>query len=124
MVLMNTEEPMRREVKIVVETERRIEVGSVQGLGDAWGDCCAAYTTMLSLEVAAAMACVGTGAIHYWTENAQFHYQKASAGLHRICEKSFFDHLRKQNFLPNSRSQQTIREVIGTGGTPSIKPED
>ncbi len=94
---------MKRRVKVTGETERTIEVGTRVDPSENWCDGCGSHTTMLSLEVAAAMARLGSGAIHHWIENAAFHVKRTRAGLFRICQTSFLDHLRGTNFMPKAR---------------------
>jgi hypothetical protein len=62
---------------------------------------------MLSVEMAAAIARLGSGAIHHWIENAEFHFQRTRAGMLRICQTSFLDHLRKTNFMPGLDERHT-----------------
>lgn len=91
---------MKRRVEVIVEIERTTEVSTSANASGNWCAGCGTCTTMLSLEVAAAMACLGSGAIYHWIENAEFHFQRTRAGLFRICQRSFLDHLRRMNFMP------------------------
>ena len=91
---------MRRKIKILLETARRIEINQPINATQTWCDGCGAYTPMLTLEMAAAMARLGSGAIRHWVETAAFHYQQSRAGLLRICQRSFIEHLKQINFLP------------------------
>ena len=91
---------MRRKIKILIETERRIEINRPLNADQTWCDGCGDYTPMLTLEMAAAMARLGSGAIRHWVTTAAFHYQQSRAGLLRICERSFLEHLKQINFLP------------------------
>ena len=100
---------MKREVKIIIETERTIEISGSERTVENWCEQCAAHTTMVSLEMAAAIANVGTGAISYWIENAEFHFRQSSAGRFRICQRSFLDHLRRLNFMPRSKRDASQR---------------
>lgn len=94
---------MKREIIIRVETERTIEIGEGRDSEENWCASCGAYTPMLTVEMAAALACLGTGAIHHWIEAAAFHSQPARTGLPRICQRSFIDHLKRLNFLPKPK---------------------
>lgn len=94
---------VKRRVEVIVETERTIEVGSRVVASGNWCEGCGSHTTMLTLEMAAAMACLGSGAIYHWIENAEFHFQRTRAGLVRICPRSFLDHLRRMNYMPKPK---------------------
>ena len=100
---------MRRKIKIMIEKERTIEINQPVNSDETWCNECSAYTSMLTLEMAAAMARLGSGTICHWAETAAFHYQQSRAGLLRICQRSFIDHLKKINFLPkpSGPSRQT-----------------
>ena len=92
---------MRRKIKIMIETARTVEINQPLHAAETWCDGCSAYTSMLTIEMAAAMARLGTGAIRHWVETAAFHHQQSRAGLLRICQRSFIEHLKVINFLPN-----------------------
>lgn len=93
---------MKREVKIVIETERTIELTGAAISDENWCPQCRTYTRMLSLEMAAAIAGVSAGAINHWVESRELHCRKTGAGLSRICQESLFDHLRRLDFMPKS----------------------
>ena len=97
---------MRREIRIIVETERTIELGGNQNY-DNWCDGCGGYASLISIEMASGIASVSAGAIYYWMENAEFHYRITEAGLPRICEKAFLDHLKRMSFLPKPKSGES-----------------
>ena len=97
---------MNREVRIVVESEQTVEVVDAGGVVDDWCDACDAPTPMLTLEMAASVACVGNGAIRYWMDNSEFHYHQAQTGDFRICSRSFLNHLKRLNFLPRQRRRR------------------
>jgi hypothetical protein len=94
---------VKREIQITIETERTIEVGGSDNADASWCAKCGAYTPMLSVEMAATLACLGSGAIYHWIQNAEFHYQQTDAGALRICQRSFLEHLKKLNFLPKPK---------------------
>lgn len=96
---------MNRELKVIVETERTIGVSTGVNASENWCDGCGSHTMMLSLEMAAAMACLGSGAIYHWIKNAEFHFQRTRTGLFRICQRSFLDHLRRMNFMPKPKGR-------------------
>jgi len=93
---------MKREMRIIVETERSIEVGG-DNTDEDWCDKCGDYAAFLPVEIAAGMASVGTGAICHWIENAEFHFRVSKTRVPRICQKSFLEYLRRLNFLPKPK---------------------
>ncbi len=94
---------MKRQVRVIVETERTLEVGHSIIATENWCDDCDGPATMLSIEMAAAIARLGSGAIYHWIEHSQFHFQRTRTGALLICQKSFLDHLRRINFLPKPK---------------------
>ena len=96
---------MTREERIVAESERTVKAVEGGGPADDWCDACDAPTPMLTLEMAASVACVGNGAIRYWMDNSEFHYHQTQTGHFRVCSRSFLDHLKRLNFMPRQRSR-------------------
>ena len=102
---------MKREITITLESERAVDIGGDRGADDNWCAGCGAYRPMLTVEMAAALACLGPGAIHYWIQSAAFHYQQVRVGQPRICERSFIEHLKKLNFLPRPRRRDATGQT-------------
>jgi len=100
---------VKREIKIIVETERTIELSNASVADENWCEACAAQTRMVSVEMAAAIASLGTGTIHHWITTGEFHYQRTVAGILRICQRSFIEHLKKINFLPKPKNTRPLR---------------
>ncbi|HKS39818.1 MAG TPA: hypothetical protein VJX74_04340 [Blastocatellia bacterium] len=100
---------MKREIKIIVETERTIELSGASVADENWCEECGAQTRMVSVEMAAAIASLGSGAIHHWIKTGEFHHQRAAAGVPRICQRSFIEHLKKINFLPKPKNTRPLR---------------
>ena len=90
---------MKREIKITIETERILEATA----GQIWCASCGAYTPMLTVEQAAALACLGVGAIHHWLNVNELHGQPSRTGVPRVCQRSFLAHLKRINFMPRSK---------------------
>lgn len=101
---------MKREVKIIVETERTIELSGV-GADENWCDACGTQAKMISVEMAATIASLGYGAINHWIKIGEFHYQQTRAGFLRICQSSFIEYLKKINFLPKPKQTRPLRQT-------------
>lgn len=101
---------MKREIKIIIETERTVELSRASVVDDSWCEECGSRTRMISVEMAAAIARLGMGAIHHWIKAEEFHYQRAAAGIPRICQRSFIEHLKKINFLPKPKNTRPLDE--------------
>jgi hypothetical protein len=100
---------VKREIKIIVETERTIELSRASVADENWCEACKEQARMISVEMAAAIARLGTGAIHHWVKTGEFHYLRTSAGILRICQSSFIEHLKRINFLPKPKNTQPLR---------------
>ena len=90
---------MKREIQITIETERIIEAAA----GQIWCASCGAYTPMLTVEQAAALARLGAGAIQHWLAGNELHGQPSRTGVPRICQRSFLAHLKRLNFMPKPK---------------------
>jgi hypothetical protein len=101
---------VKREIKIMVETGRTIELSGV-GADEDWCDACGGQAKMVSVEMAAAIASLGCGAIQHWIKTGEFHYRQTPAGVLRICQRSFIEHLKKINFLPKPRHTRPLRQT-------------
>ena len=100
---------MKREIKIVIETERTIELSRASVADENWCEGCGEQARLISVEMAAAIARLGTGAIHHWIGTGEFHHQRTAAGILRICQRSFIEHLKKINFLPKPKNTRPLR---------------
>ena len=102
---------MKREIKIIVETERTIELSGASVADENWCEACGAQARIISVEMAAAIASLGSGAIHHWIKSGEFHHQRTAAGILRICQRSFIEHLKKINFLPKPKHTRSLNEM-------------
>ena len=102
---------MKREVKIIVEPEQTIELSDSTVADENWCAACGAPVRMVSVEIAAAIASLGTGAIHHWIKNGEFHHQQTRAGFLRICQTSFLEYLKKINFLPKPKITRPLGRI-------------
>jgi hypothetical protein len=89
---------VKREIQITIETERIIEAA-----GEIWCAGCGAYTPMLTIEQAAAVARLGVGAIQHWLSGNELHGKPSRTGVPRVCQRSLLAHLKRLNFLPRPK---------------------
>jgi hypothetical protein len=101
---------VKREIKIIVETERTIELSGL-GADENWCDACGTQAKMISVEMAATIASLGAGAIHHWIKTGEFHFRQTQSGFLRICQNSFIEYLKKIDFLPKSKHTRPLRQT-------------
>jgi hypothetical protein len=81
----NEEWGTKRRREITIETERVLVVRSRSGSFTAWCEECGASSSMVTPEVAAAIAGVGSREIYRWIEEEKLHFSETGGGLVFVC---------------------------------------
>lgn len=110
---------MKREIKILIETEQRIEISRPGQAADDWCEACHERTIFLSPPAAASLAGVSSYALYRWLEAGRLHTLETASRDWLICRSSLDAHLRKlglsstalADFMQSRADEEILRAV-------------